>query len=330
MASGILFERVAVIGTGLIGGSLALAAKEAGIAATVVGVARTDATRRCAVQHGVVDEATADAREAAQSAALVYIATPLGSTEAVLRAIAPALAPDCLVTDAGSAKTGVVRSAQAALAFPGMFVGGHPMAGAEKRGVQHARADLFRGRAYFLTPTEDTSQEALNRAKALVAGVGAEPLIASPEEHDDIVASISHVPHLAAAALMSLVARSGADAPRDDVTSLRLRAAAGGFRDMTRVAASPAAMWREILQANREAVLHWLEAYAGELQQISTMIRGRDWAALEQLLAAASEARQRLEIRGQTTRFGACGSSTSPRERMTKRHLPPDRSGRIS
>jgi len=295
MGTSVLFERAAVIGTGLIGGSMALAAKEAGIVGTVVGVARTEATRKTALERGVVDEATPDARAAVEGADLVYIAVPIGSTAATLRTIAPALAPECLVTDAQSAKAGVVRDAESILPCPEMFVGGHPMAGAETAGVQHAQADLFRERAYFLTPTEATSEEALRRAKALVAALGARLLITSPADHDDIVASISHVPHLAAVALVSLVTRSEAAAPSESAATTRLEAAAGGFRDMTRIAASPAAMWREILEANSEAALHWLEAYTGELQQIRNMIRRGDWAGLEELLAEASEARRRLD-----------------------------------
>ncbi|MGD8237568.1 MAG: prephenate dehydrogenase/arogenate dehydrogenase family protein [Armatimonadota bacterium] len=283
----LIFQRAVVIGTGLIGGSVALAAREAGIVGTLVGVARTERTRRHALETGVVDEATPEPRAAAAAADLVYIAAPLGSTKGILQAIAPVLGPDCLVTDAGSAKAGVVRDAGASLPHPGMFVGGHPMAGAETAGVQHARVDLFRGRAYFLTPTEHTSDDALDRTKALVAALGANLLIASPAEHDDIVASISHLPHVAAVALMHLVARR--EAPGD----IRLAAAGGGFRDMTRIAASPAAMWREILAANRDQALRWLEAYTGELEQVADMLRRQDWDALEDLLAAAGRARQR-------------------------------------
>ena len=285
----ILFQRAVFIGTGLIGGSAALAAKAAGIVGTVVGVARTEATRERALADGVVDEATPDAREAVEGADLVYIAVPLGSTEATLRTIGPELSPGCLVTDAGSAKASVVRDAEAILRHPEMFVGGHPMAGSEKAGVLHAQMDLFQGRAYFLTPTEGTSAEALNPAKALVAALGAELLIASPAEHDDIVASISHLPHVLAAALMGLVARS--ETPGD----MRLKAAAGGFRDTTRIAASPGAMWRDILEANREQVLRWLDAYTAELEQITGIIRKSDWTALEELLAQAAEARRRID-----------------------------------
>ena len=285
----ILFQRAVFIGTGLIGGSAALAARAAGIVGTVVGVARTEATRSRALEDGVADEATPRAREAVEGADLVYLAVPLGSVEATLRTIAPALSAECLVTDAESVKGSVVRDAEALLPHPAMFVGGHPMAGSEKAGVQYAQADLFHERAYFLTPTEGTSPEALNQAKALVAALGAELLVASPAEHDDIVASISHLPHVAAVALMGLVARS--EAPGEN----RLEASAGGFRDMTRIAASPGAMWRDILEANREQVLRWLDAYTSELDQIADTIRRGDWAALEELLAAAEEARQRLD-----------------------------------
>jgi len=295
MGSSILFERAVVIGTGLIGGSVALAIKAAGIVRTVVGVARTEATRHDALEGGVVDEATPDAREAVAGADLAYIAVPLGSTGATLRTIAPALSPDCLVTDAGSAKASVVRHAQAHLRHPGMFVGGHPMAGAETAGVRYAQAELFRGCAYFLTPTEETSPGALSRAKALVGALGAELLIAAPAEHDDIVASISHVPHVAAVALMSLVASGDAAEAHDSRADVRVKAAGGGFRDMTRIAASPTAMWRAILEANSEAVLRWLEAYTDQLQHIGSTIRRGDWAGLEELLATAREARRGLD-----------------------------------
>ncbi len=295
MGTSVFFERAVVIGTGLIGGSMALALKAAGIARTVIGVARTEATRRAAIEGGVVDEATPDARAAVSGADLAYIAVPLGSTRATLRAIAPALSSDCLVTDAGSAKTGVVQDAESSLPHPRMFVGGHPMAGAETAGVRHARADLFRARSYFLTPTKQTSEHALERAKALVAAVGAELLIVSPDGHDDIVAAISHVPHMAAVALVSMVAPRGVDAGPSADSAMRLKAAAGGFRDMTRIVQSPGAMWRDILEANREQVLRWLEAYTAELDHMADIIRKGDWTALEELLSAAAEARQRLD-----------------------------------
>ena len=282
--------RVAVIGTGLIGGSFCLALRKRGLAQHIVGVARTEETRQTCLQRGLMDEATDDPAAAAEQADLVYLASPLPSYEAIFRIVGPVLGPDALFTDAGSVKAPVVAQAEALLPDPGQFVPGHPMAGSEESGAAHADADLFVGRPYFLTPGQHTASPLLERARALVQALGARPLVMAPEAHDEVVAAVSHVPHLVAAALVDLVASAGPSAAD------RQQAVGPGFLDTTRVASGPAGMWREIVAANRENVAALLAEVMQRLERVRGLIARGEWEQLEQWLSEA--ARWRRELNG--------------------------------
>lgn len=281
------FERVAVIGVGLIGGSFALALKAANACGRVVGAGRNPQNLGRALERGVIDAVAGSALEAARDADLVLVAVPVAQTATVLTSIAQALAPDSVITDAGSTKRDVVAAARAALGgrFT-RFVPGHPIAGAEHSGAAAAQADLFRGKRVVLAPLAETAPDALARAEAAWQACGARLFRMSPQEHDAVFAAVSHLPHLLAYALVHDIAG------RADSAQL-FGYAASGFRDFTRIASSDPEMWRDICLANRDALLAELDRYAGELSALRPMIERGDGDALERVFAEARAARER-------------------------------------
>ncbi len=280
-----MIERLVIVGVGLIGGSFALALRQAGQVRHIVGVGRSQANLRTALERGVIDEIADSAASAVRGADLVLLALPVGAMPALLREIAPHLSSDCIVTDAGSTKQDVVAAAKAGLAEKfKQFVPGHPIAGAENSGVTAARADLYRGRQVVLTPLAENAAAMVERVAALWQACGAGVAQMNPEAHDRIFAAVSHLPHLAAFALVDdLAGRSEADT--------YFRYAGSGFRDFTRIAGSHPEMWRDIALANREAVLAELEAYIAELEQIRGLLARGDAAGLEAIFQRASHAR---------------------------------------
>ncbi|MFN3544434.1 MAG: prephenate dehydrogenase [Thiobacillus sp.] len=279
-----IVDRLALVGTGLIGGSFALALKQAGAVREVVGVGRNPARLTLARELGLIDRAV-DWAEAAQ-ADCILLALPVGETEAVLRQLAPHLKAGAVVTDAGSTKANVVAAARTALGtrVPD-FVPGHPIAGSEQSGPAAARADLYRGKRVVLTPEADTRADAVARVRALweVAGAQVETLDAA--QHDRIFAAVSHLPHLAAYTLVDELARR-ADG------EVFFRFAASGFRDFTRIAGSSPEMWRDIALANRDALLAELDAYLAALQTLRAAVDARDGAALHTIFSRARKARE--------------------------------------
>ncbi len=285
LEDGTTYRTMAVIGIGQIGAGFALAARRAGIVERVIGVARKETTRRDAVAAGAADECTEDAAEAAGRADLVYISVPVGAMHDILARIACHLPPACIVTDAGSTKAEVCRWAAELLPENVSFIGGHPMAGTEKHGPASASADLFRETTYLLCPGR-VSAEDVSRFENAVRRIGATPLIVDPEQHDNILAYSSHLPHLAAVALSVAIARSGID----DIT----RFSAGGLRDTTRVAAADVDMWRDIFVANRDAVLAATRAMRDATDEFITAIESDDRRAIEHLLDAGRRFRAGL------------------------------------
>lgn len=281
-----IFRRAAVIGIGLIGGSFALAAKRAGVVEQVIGVGRSEATRRGALELGAADEVTVDAAHAVAGADLVYLAAPVDSICASLRALGPSLSPSTLVTDAGSAKVAIM---EAASALPGSvtFIGGHPMAGSEQKGIDAARADLFEGSSYFLTPAAGTGAEPLARLSELVSALGAKPILVEAERHDRMAALSSHLPHLLSYALCSLL--SELDAPAELAPFV-----AGAWRDMTRIAGSSPEMWAEIFRANRGNVLELADRFGAELVAVRAALEAGDEAAVVGHLERAHLLRGRI------------------------------------
>jgi len=281
-----LFPRAAVVGIGLIGGSFALAAREAGLVGHVTGVARSEATRRGALDIGAADEATADAAEAVARADLVYLAAPVKSICEALGTLGPHLQPGALVTDAGSAKVAIVEAAQA-LPAEVTFIGGHPMAGSEQAGIAAARADLFAGCNYFLTPEAQTRPEALKKLENLISGLGAQPMVVDAARHDRLVAITSHLPHLLAWALCAVAGESGDPAELAPFV-------AGAWRDTTRIAGSSPELWAEIFRANAGNLAALVERFAEELREAEEALAGGAGGRLVELLAAAREIRERI------------------------------------
>ncbi len=280
------FERLAVIGVGLIGGSCALALRRAGAVGRVVGIGRGLPNLERARALGVVDEISLDAAAGVRDADAVLVATPVGQFPSVFGAIAASLAPGAFVTDGGSTKQDVEAAARKGLggALP-RFVPAHPIAGAEASGVEAARADLFDGRNVVLTPLPETQAECADRAEALWAACGARVSRMAPAEHDAVFAAVSHLPHLLAYTLVAMIAQ------RPDAARL-FGFAAGGFRDFTRIASSSPEMWRDIFVANRGAVMAEIDRYQDALEGLRAMVASRDGQALEALLAQARDARE--------------------------------------
>ncbi len=286
------FERLALIGCGLMGGSFALALRQAGAVAQVAGFSASVATRSKALAMGVIDVACTSAAEAVQGADLVLLAVPVGATEATLRAIDGLLLPHTLVMDVGSTKGDVVSAARAALPRSlACFVPAHPIAGKEVAGIEHADAALYRDRQVILTPLPENPSERVLQAHQLWQLLGSRVLELSPQAHDASFAAISHLPHLAAFALVNAVARQPHGAEH-------LALAGPGFRDFSRIAASAPSVWRDILLANRDEVLHQSALMREALHEFEQAMRAGDGARLEQLIAEASQTRSRWRLGG--------------------------------
>lgn len=279
-------NRLVIAGVGLIGGSLAAALKQAGVVNEVIGLGRRRETLEQARKLGLID-AIGDSAEVVGVSDLVILAMPVAQTASVLASIKPYLHEKTILTDVGSTKSDVIATARQVLGNRyARFVPGHPIAGAEKNGPQAARPDLFQGKNVLLCPESDTDQDAVAIVDAVWKSTGANVLSMTAPRHDRIFAAVSHLPHLAAFALV------------DDLASRKeaadyFRFAASGFRDFTRIAGSSPEMWRDIVLANREALLDELSAYLNKLGEITAALDKRDAAALEQIFRRASDARRK-------------------------------------
>jgi len=280
----VIVEQLAIVGTGLIGGSFALALKQAGAVREVLGVGRNPESLKAALERGLIDRIV-DWAGAAQ-ADCILLALPVGDTAAVLQRLAPHLKAGAIVTDAGSTKVGVITAARAALgARSADFVPGHPIAGSEQSGPAAARADLYQGKRVVLTPHADIRTDALATVRALWEAAGAQVETLDAALHDRVFAAVSHLPHLAAFTLVDELAQRA-----DSDTFFRF--AASGFRDFTRIAGSSPEMWRDIALANREALLAELDAYLAALQSLRQAVEGSDAGALLELFSRARGARE--------------------------------------
>jgi prephenate dehydrogenase len=276
--------RLAVIGVGLIGGSFALALRQAGKVSHVVGVGRNRANLDVARERRIIDAIAPDAAAAARDADLVLVAAPVAQFPQILSQLKECKA---LITDAGSTKRDVVAAARAALgARIAQFVPGHPVAGAEQSGAAAATASLFRDRRVVLTPLAENRPESVQRVEDAWKACGARITRLEPDEHDAVLAAVSHLPHLLAYGLVHDIAQRG--------NAEQLFAyAAGGFRDFTRIASSHPEMWRDICIANRDRLLDELERYGAKLSTLAALLRAGDGAGLEQLFTEARAARNR-------------------------------------
>jgi prephenate dehydrogenase len=280
-----MFERVVIVGAGLIGGSFALALKQAGAARHIVGLGRSPEALARALELGIIDEVCATPEAAMRGAGLVLLAAPVAQTGAILAALLPYLEAHTIVTDAGSTKSDVVAAARAALKERvHQFVPGHPIAGSESNGPDAARAQLYRGKKAVLTPLPENSAADVDKVAAAWAACGAIIHRLTPQEHDKVFAAVSHLPHLLAFALVDDIAAK----PH---AGLLFQYAASGFRDFTRIAGSSPEMWRDISLANRDALLEELDAYLAQLTGVRAMLAAGDGPALEDVYANAQRAR---------------------------------------
>jgi prephenate dehydrogenase len=276
---------MAVIGVGLIGGSLALALRRRGLVGEIVGVGRTPGNLALARRRRIVDRITTDPAEGVRDADLVVLATPVGALAEVGKAIAPALGPGAVVTDVGSTKASVLRDLEPLMPAHAFLVAAHPIAGTEDSGAGAATADLFEGSRCILTPTPRTNARALAGVRRMWRAVGARVIEMDAEDHDRILGAVSHLPHVVAYALVNAVTSFRKDA---------LDYAGGGFRDFTRIAASHPVMWRDIVLANRESVLAGIDATLAELSRMREWIERSEGHALEEAFLKARITRRGL------------------------------------
>ena len=278
-------DTVCIIGTGLIGGSLALAIRQAGFCKEIVGAGRTEATLVKAVELGVIDRYDTSISNAAEDADIVVVCVPLGSMHAVFEQINAAEIENTIITDAGSAKQSVIDDAEFVFgAGFRNFVPGHPIAGTEQSGVSAAFPELYQNRRVILTPTENTSVDALEKVRAMWQSAGAEVETMSAEHHDLVLAGTSHLPHLLAFGLVDCLNNL------EDVDEI-FRFAAGGFRDFTRIASSDPIMWRDICLSNRDEVMVMMRRYRNEMEKIYTALEAGDGEKLREIFEHAKKAR---------------------------------------
>jgi prephenate dehydrogenase len=282
-----VIRRLAIVGVGLLGGSVARAARARSVAGEIVGIGRDGARLATALRDGALDHATTDLPGGVAGADLVILGATVSANEVLLERVWAAAGDGAIVTDVGSTKRSIVRAAERLAATrPLAFVGSHPMAGSERSGYAASRADLFDGALVVVTPTDATEPRAVKGVTAFWEALGARVTALDPDSHDRGVAAISHLPHLVAYALMAAIAHDGADA---------LPLAARGLRDTTRIAASDPAMWAEIFVDNRDALLARTGEFRRALDELEQLVRAGDRAATEALLTRIKAAREGLE-----------------------------------
>lgn len=288
------FKQVAIIGVGLIGGSLGMIIRRKHLADEVVGVGRRVENLKTAVELGAIDRFVADPKDGVRGADLVVLATPVDTYGRHLKEWAHLVAPGAIVTDVGSVKGMLVEQSEAALPSGVHFVGAHPIAGKEKTGVAAGSEQLFQGARCILTPTPRTGPDALDRVRRLWEETGSIVLIMDPHLHDQILGAVSHLPHVAAFALMNTLA----DLRDRTLPALDLAGhSGGGLRDTTRIAASSPEMWRDIFLWNRDNLVACIEGYQRALDELKQLIKVGDAAGIEKLLARAKAEREQLNTR---------------------------------
>lgn len=294
MTENLLFNRIALIGVGLIGSSLARVIRRDGLAGQVVGCARSDATRQAVLDLGLAGSVTDNPAEAAKGADLVIICTPVGAYDAIAQQIGPVLSPGAIVSDVGSVKRTVIDAIVPHLADGVHLVPGHPIAGTENSGPEAGFESLFEDRWVILTPPAGTEPEAIDRVAELWRRTGSHIEIMDADHHDQVLAITSHVPHLIAYTIV------GTATDLEDVLKAEvIKFAASGFRDFTRIAASDPVMWRDIFLNNRDAVLEMLGRLTEDLTVLQRAIRDGDGGRLEEIFTRTREIRRGVVEAGQ-------------------------------
>jgi len=289
------FQKITIVGVGLLGGSIGLAVRRGKLAGEIAGYVRRAASLKDCEKAGAVDYATTDLLAAVSNADLIILCTPLAQMRALAEQMLPALKRGAIVTDVGSVKADVVRELESVIARAGAhFVGSHPMAGGEKMGVLAARADLFANAVCIVTPTKKSNAAAARKLEQFWKALGARTLRLAAGEHDLLVSRASHLPHVVAATLAGLVLD-----PKQSKTQAGL--CATGFRDTTRIASGSPEMWRDIALANRKHISSALDAFMAELKQFQSALKRGDDRAVEKIFVTAKQRRDRW-----------CTGSTSP------------------
>lgn len=284
------FNQAAIIGVGLIGGSLGMILRRKGLASRVVGVGRRIENLKTAVELGAIDRYVVDPKDGVKDADLVVLATPVDTYDRHLKEWASCLKPGTIVTDVGSIKGGLVEQSERAMPADVHFVGGHPIAGKEKTGVAAGSEQLFAGARCILTPTKRTNQQALEQVRIMWQEAGSIVLTMDPHLHDKILGAVSHLPHVAAFALMNALIDIRVQVPALDLAGH----SGGGLRDTTRIAASSPEMWRDIFLWNRDNLVAFIEAYERSLGELKRLIRTGDAAGIEKALERAKQEREKF------------------------------------
>lgn len=280
------FKHIAIIGVGLIGGSFALALKQQGFKGKITGMGRNKKNLSKAKKLGIIDNYTTEFTEGIKDADLIMLAVPVGQFETIMKNIRRNLKKGAIVTDVGSVKAQIVKKLGPLMPKDVYFVGAHPIAGKECSGVTCASADLYQNARCIITPGPDTNNTALKKIINLWKTVGAKTMLMEPEEHDVIFAAVSHLPHVVAYALVNGIIK---------VDEAILHHGGKGLRDMTRIAKSPAELWRDICSHNKKNILKSLKMFSSSISNITKLIERSDWKGLEKEFIKAREARQPLE-----------------------------------
>ncbi len=285
-----MFKKLCIIGVGLMGGSIACAARKQNLCQSIVGLGRESGRKnlQLAKKLGVIDKFYVDAHSAVENADLVIIATPVGSFENIFSDLKPHWSDKAIYSDAGSTKLSVITAAKNIFGtVPDNFVPAHPIAGAEQSGVSAAKADLFNNKRLILTPLKGTSESAVDKMRLFWQRIGSSVSIMDVEHHDAVLAATSHLPHILAYALVDLLGKT------DEQVEI-FKYAAGGFKDFTRIASSDPTMWMDICTANRDKLIPLIKQYQMELDQMMAMLEANDSQLLFETFTNAKQARQRF------------------------------------
>ena len=288
---GFQFNQVAIIGVGLMGGSLGLALRERGIAKSVIGLGRNPTRLAHAKKKGAIDQGTTDWKSGVSQADLVVICTPVGKILPILKELMSYFPDGCLITDVGSTKKTIVEGAEKILRQRKnkvFFVGSHPMAGSEQYGIEAAKKDLYNGSLCLVTPDKKSNRKAVSRIEKLWESIGCRVLEISPDSHDQSVAAISHFPHIVAASLVNTIA--GLDKKNGKLEKL----SAGGFRDTTRIASSLPEIWTDICMDNKESILKAIGSFEKELNEFKTFIQKKNSKEIYKKFHSAKKFRDKI------------------------------------
>ena len=283
------FPKVAIIGVGLIGGSLAIALKEKKLCGSIAGVGRGPKNLKAAKRLGLIDSFTTDIKEGVKGADLVVVAVPVLSILRVIKEALPFLKKGCIVTDAGSVKDAIVRGVEKVMPDGVFFVAAHPIAGTENSGAGAAVQGLFKGRKCILTPTPRTDKRALKQVKKLWEAAGSDVVFMAPKTHDKVLAAVSHLPHVVAYTLVNTVS------DMEKKGGGLVKYSAGGFKDFTRVASSSPAMWRDVCGMNKDAIVKVMEAFEKRLGKLKSLIKKGELSKIEKTFERAKRVRDSIK-----------------------------------